>query len=279
MIVVQLIGGLGNQLFQYAFAKNLAARSGVPFKLDITPFEAYKLHAYSLDAFNITEGLASTAEIARAKGNRLTRLFKQTQWVHEKVFGFDARQLLPKQHAYVVGYWQSEKYFKDIAADLRAVLTLKKPLSQEDRIVLEKMHNSVAVAVHVRRADYVSNAVTNQVHGACSVEYYQQAMAKLSENFNNLHLFVFSDDPVWAEANLKLDFPMTIVKHNKADRNFADLFLMSQCQHFVIANSTFSWWGAWLASYKQKTIIAPKQWFRDANRAADDIIPESWMRL
>ena len=279
MIVVQLIGGLGNQLFQYAFAKNLAARSGVPFKLDITPFEAYKLHAYSLDALNISAEIATPSEINRAKGSRILRLLGRAPWVHEKVFSFDEKHLAPVRRAYVVGYWQSEKYFKDIASSLRGEFTLKKSLSTADEQVLEKIKSNLAVAVHIRRADYVNNAHTLQVHGVCSPEYYQQALNILAAKVPNMHLFVFSDDPAWAEQNLQWSYPVTFVKHNKADRNYADLFLMSQCQHFVIANSTFSWWAAWLGNYPRKTTIAPQQWFRDENRAADDIIPESWMRL
>ena len=135
------------------------------------------------------------------------------------------------------------------------------------------------MSLHVRRTDYVQNALTNKIHGVCDQDYYASCVRYIGDQVSNPHFFIFSDEPQWAKDNLMFDFPMTVVDCNDASRNYEDLRLMSTCKHNIIANSSFSWWGAWLNSNPNKIICAPKQWFTDSTRNTKDLIPSNWIRL
>lgn len=136
-----------------------------------------------------------------------------------------------------------------------------------------------AVSLHVRRGDYVSNLTINQFHGTCSLEYYNQAIAQIAKKVETPHFFVFSDDPEWVKSNLKIDYSITIVDHNNADKNYEDIRLMSLCKHHIIANSSFSWWGAWLCRNPNKIVIAPLKWFNDKSINTTDLIPDGWIKI
>jgi len=289
MVVVRLFGGLGNQLFQYATARRVAHINNMPLKLDVSGFESYKLHRYSLKHFNIREEFASPEEIARFNDRGLG--FHLSLWVQnllpyyrrrrvvERHFNFDANILKISKNVYLNGYWQSEKYFKDIETLLRQELTLKPAPDSANVAMGEWIRGVRAVSLHIRRRDYVSDPATQQIHGTCSLDYYAAAIAKLSEWVEDPYFFVFSDDPQWAQENLKLEHPTTFVTHNGPDKNYEDLRLISLCQHHIIANSTFSWWGAWLSGNPDKLVFAPQKWFRTLDRNSDDIMPETWERI
>lgn len=289
MVIVRLFGGLGNQLFQYATARRVAHINNVPLKLDVSGFESYKLHRYSLKHFNILEEFASSDEIARFNGRGLVchiSLWVQKLLPHyrrkrviERHFNFDANILKISDNVYLNGYWQSEKYFKDIETLLRQELTLKAAPDSANVAMGEWIRGVRSVSLHIRRRDYVSDPATQQIHGTCSLDYYAAAIAKLSEGVEDPYFFVFSDDPQWAQENLKLEHPTTFVTHNGPDKNYEDLRLISLCQHHIIANSTFSWWGAWLSVNPDKLVFAPQKWFRTLDRNSDDIMPETWERI
>lgn len=289
MIVVQLIGGLGNQLFQYAAGRALAEARQTIVKLDTSPFDTYKLHAYSLPHFNISATIASQSERALFESSApLTRVRRLSARLrgdpYRKVaesaqFNYTPSLFPESSNLYLSGYWQTEKYFKDVAPMLRFELTVRTMPDPVSADLAVRIKQANAVCIHVRRADYVSDSQTHSVHGACSVEYYQAAMMRLTETVASPHYFVFSDDPMWARANLHFDHPATFVSHNQADRNYEDLRLMTLCKHFIIANSTFSWWGAWLGTNETKTVIAPAKWSKTADAGATDIIPPTWIRL
>ena len=135
------------------------------------------------------------------------------------------------------------------------------------------------MSIHVRRGDYVSDAITQEIHGLSPLEYYAAAIQHIAHVAVQPHFFVFSDDPSWVRQNLHIDYPTTYVEHNTADRNYEDLRLMSLCRHHIIANSTFSWWGAWLGSNRAKMVIAPKRWFNTPDKDTRDLIPRSWIQL
>ncbi|MEN6509171.1 MAG: alpha-1,2-fucosyltransferase [Smithella sp.] len=156
---------------------------------------------------------------------------------------FDPNLLKINRDAYLDGYWQSEKYFLDIAPVIRKELSIKTPPDRENELLINKIANSDAVSLHIRRADYVADSHTNTIHGACSLDYYHHAVDKVAEKVKSPHFFIFSDDPAWALDNLKLKYPATFVTKNGPDKNYEDLRLMSLCRHNIIANSTFSWWG------------------------------------
>lgn len=288
MIIVRLIGGLGNQLFQYALVRRLSLLHDVPLKLDISQFETYKLRRYSLNAFNIIEDYATEGDIVRIKEKgfasfrRLTEKllpYYKRSYIHERSLHFDPNILKSPKNLYLEGYWQSERYFKDIEDVIRREFTFKfKPDASNER-TSEHINSVNAVSLHIRRADYVSDAAINQFHGTCTLAYYQQAVEIIVRKALSPHFFVFSDDILWAKENLILTYPTIFISHNNATKDFEDLRLMIQCKHHIIANSSFSWWGAWLSKNPDKIVIAPQKWFNDESINTKDLIPEGWIRI
>lgn len=290
MIIVQIIGGLGNQLFQYALGSRLAQERNVPLKLDISEFESYTLRNYRLGFFNISAEIARTDEIERFRGKRLDRRVKR--WVERKFIPLQYRSLVTEKYAqfdpevlrvrsdvYIAGYWNSEKYFKSIESTIREELTVTAAPDALNAELARRIQSANSISLHIRRGDYASNPETRAMHGLLPIEYYQKALKKLRETIIEPHVFIFSDDPQWARDNLKLDIPVTLVDHNGAEKDYEDLRLMSFCKHHIIANSTFSWWGAWLCTYPQKQIFAPQKWFNKTDVNTSDIVPEDWHRI
>ncbi|MDO8579441.1 MAG: alpha-1,2-fucosyltransferase [bacterium] len=292
-IIVKVVGGLGNQLFQYAFARSVSSRLKTDFKLDINPFSTfYSLHKYSLQHFNVQENLSKDSDffgfVWLRKQNKAFEVFYRHLRLKRKIlpfyypeqtFHFDPTVFSAKNGTYFEGHWNTEKYFKDIRADLLKELTLKEPLSPYSQSILEKIKNSRAVSIHVRHGDYMTNAGTNSIWGTCSMDYYNNAIKKITEREPSPHFFIFSDDYAWAVENFKsMPYPVTCVNNN-ADKNYEDITLMSHCKHNIIANSTFSWWGAWLNKNPEKIVIAPERWYGGADSETTDIIPQEWIRV
>lgn len=289
MIIVKLIGGLGNQLFQYAAARRISYLNHIPLKLDISEFARYKLHKYSLMHFNIVEEMATPEEIQAFKPRilfsrqafRYLSLFNilNRSYVMERHFHFDPALLKINHGVYLDGYWQSEKYFLDIEEVVRKELSVKTPPDSWNEQMMERIRKEAAVSLHIRRADYVTNSHTLTVHGCCSLDYYHHAVNLVAEKVESPHFFVFSDAPAWAKSNLQLPFPATFVEHNGPDKNYEDLRLMSLCRHNILANSTFSWWGAWLNAHPDKMVIAPQKWFNTDKMDPRDLVPQGWIKI
>jgi hypothetical protein len=180
---------------------------------------------------------------------------------------------------YLKGYWQSPKYFASVESYIRQDIVVKEPLAGVNFEIAERIVDSQSVSLHVRRGDYATNPVTQNYHGTCGPEYYESAQRALLEQLGSIELFVFSDDPDWVEHNLRFLAPATMMQHNGPSRDYEDLRLLSLCRHHIIANSTFSWWGAWLCANPTKSVIAPKNWFRGAGLSANDLLPNSWIRI
>lgn len=290
MIITELNGGLGNQMFQYAVARRLAKIHGTKLKIDISGFDAYRLRAYELSHFNIDVEFVNYADIALFKASncikqsllKLKNSFKpfKLMEVKEKYFHFDESILYLPDNVYLRGYWQSEKCFNDIENTIRSDFSLREKLTNESEEIANLIRRSkVSVAIHIRRGDYVSNPTTNSMHGTCSLSYYQECVKELAEKFSDLQLFIFSDDPVWVKANLYYKYPTVFVSHNASERAYEDMHLMSLCEHNIIANSSFSWWGAWLNNNPDKIVFAPKKWFRKDEINTKDLIPDNWIRV
>lgn len=285
MIIVRIIGGLGNQMFQYATGRALAQKYGVDLKLDITGFEEYKLHRYALDNLSINEKISTPKELLAftSKGNKaLSRWIPgivKNKFVRESGFAFDPSIFLIGKSVYLDGYWQSEKYFSDIESIIRSEFTVSKNPDVENAKLMEEISGVNAVSIHVRRGDYVANEKTMMIHGVCGLDYYDRAIKHISGSVANPTFFVFSDDPQWVQDNLKIPFPTTYVTHNGPGKNYEDLRLMSLCKHNIIANSSFSWWGAWLNNNPDKAVIAPGKWFNDESKDTKDLIPEGWVKV
>jgi hypothetical protein len=198
--------------------------------------------------------------------------------IDEKHFNFDSRILELSGTAYLNGYWQSEKYFMDAGDAIRSDFDLSCGPSPVSERIAGSIANSQSVSIHVRRGDYVTNSAVGGYHGEQRLDYYLASIKHIAQNVRSPHFFVFSDDPVWCRTNLKLEHPVIYVDHNGPETAYEDMWLMSLCKHHVIANSSFSWWGAWLCRNPEKIVIAPKKWFVDESINTIDLVPDTWIR-
>ena len=293
MIITQLIGGLGNQLFQYAAGRGIAQELETELKLDISGFRAYPLRSFKLNHFNITCQIASDDEIlsVQKKGrskilNKISEIVDQKKPFYKRnvirerfSYQYDKEIELIHDNRYLEGYWQNEQYFKDIEELIRSEFTLKDPVSAPNQMLLQIVENDDnSVSIHIRRGDYVTNAHTSQYHGTCSPEYYYAAMKKIQRTIPSPHYYIFSDDISWVKENLSIPGPVTFFE-GRGDRDYEELMLMKCCRYNIIANSSFSWWGAWLNDNPAKMVIAPLRWLNDPNINTSDAVPGTWIRI
>lgn len=286
LIVARLIGGLGNQFFQYAAGRVLALRHGAVLKLDIADFAGYDLRPYELDKYPIQAEIASPTDLQIFDGLGKNGAPAGTRrsgsaglYYREPHFHFDpavSGQLPP---VYIDGYWQSARYFHHIADLIRSELTPLAKLEPDNEAMLGRIVNSNAVSVHIRRGDYVTNLVTAKYHGSASLNYYRKAMQWMVERVSDPAFFVFSDDPDWVRDNFRFEGTLVQVTVNGPDRGFRDVQLMSACKHHILANSSFSWWGAWLNPSVDKIVVAPTPWFLGNPASTQDLLPSGWTSL
>jgi len=296
MIIVKLSGGLGNQMFQYAAGRRLAFHRNVPLKLDLAGFGATTPEEtprhYALNVFNIAEEFAGPEEVAqlcKPGNNLLMKSLKNVSGIFlslsrqtcfkERHFHFDPSLLRLGSNVYLDGYWQSEKYFCSAQNIIRNDFTVSTPLAGANLDASNRIISTNSVSLHVRRGDYVTNPATGHYHGLCSPEYYQQAVDYIANRTSDPHLIIFSDDICWVREQLRLPRPVTFVEHNGPEFSHEDLRLMSLCKHNIIANSSFSWWGAWLNRNPEKMVVAPEQWFNRQDISIADLIPPDWHRI
>jgi len=281
MIIVKLRGGLGNQMFQYATGRNLALRNNTKLKFDVTELENDNLRSYELNVFYISGSIASRYRlmlIRKFNKSIFSKMLGQNYfYIKQKTRNFDETILKKRGNIYLDGYWQSENYFKDIREIIVKDFTIKVEPKGENKSLLRKIENSNSVCIHVRRKDYIRNKKTKEFHGFCSLEYYNKAAKIIEKKVSNPKFFVFSDEPAWTKENLKLNKTTIYVDINNTKRSYEDLRLMSNCKHFIIANSSFGWWGAWLSNNAEKIICAPEKWFKSVDEG--DIVPKSWIRV
>lgn len=291
MIIIKLQGGLGNQLFQYATARALAIRHNTHVAFDksllLKVSQKTTKRQFDLDHFNIqvkpirlVDKLALGLLDIPLKNyiKKIIGRFIHNKNYTESNFAFDP-QIFRKsgKQTCLKGYFQSEFYFNQIRDELFTLIPKSKSISTLE----QKIRGCNAVSLHIRRGDYVNNCLINEFHGLLPVEYYHNAINYLLRNNPEIHLFVFSDDIEWAKQNITSLQETTFITENTGITDYKDLILMSQCKHNIIANSSFSWWGAWLNQNPEKIVIAPKQWFKDNNaqKEASDLLPKSWIKL
>ncbi len=274
-------------MFQYAFGRRIATKNKTPLKLDLSWYDLDPgedtQRQMSLDAFKIKAKTASEKEIRLYRDNKMFRLINKFRPYYKKSLikdrrKFDSNLLKTGKRAYLVGDWQSEKYFQDIRDTLLSEFTLKDPWSQTAKSVSKKITNSNSISLHVRRADYVDNPKYQKIYEELSPEYYDKALEILAKNNTDIEIFVFSDDITWAKNNLSFPHPATYVTGEELT-DPEEIMLMSLCKHNIIANSSFSWWGAWLNKNPDKLVLAPNKWFKNPNRSTCDIIPDSWIKI
>lgn len=280
-------------MFQYAAVRALAAAQQHTFKLDVSSLFRETHH----QGFQLQDIFKGTFETATPNDLRATlgrwrsfssmqyllsqpigRAFRGSNFVVEPHFQYwhGLRQVCP--NAYLVGYWQSERYFSDYAQTIRDDFTFKLPISDENTTLAGHIKKNNAVSLHVRRGDYVNNPSTAAHHGVCSIAYYQDAIRYIVDRSGPVVLYIFSDDPQWVRANLQVKVPCVYVDHNRGPSSYVDMQLMSLCNHHIIANSSFSWWGAWLNPNAGKIVVAPKNWFAKPMHT-QDLLPSDWIRL
>ncbi len=286
MIITRISGGLGNQMFQYAIAKSLAKKNNDIFKVDLSFYPKQTLRKYELNLFNIEEIIATEKECIELRGNEgsLFKVLKKlklsikrpTSYTKEKQYTiFDKEVYKLQGEIYLDGFWQNEKYFTSIREELIQDFSLKHEISVEAQKHLKDIKNTNSVSLHIRRGDYVSDAHTNNVHGVCDIEYYKNAINYINEHVTDPMFYIFSDDIFWCKKNFYFLKEKVFIDDTKSAID--DLELMKQCKHNIIANSSFSWWGAWLNKNEKKIIIAPKIWFSfnpDMNLAL-----EGWTKI
>lgn len=324
MIIVQLQGGTGNQLFQYALGYKLAKLCHTSLGIDTTRYANAKvlttytdqnsqissnakksllkdskafeyirklkkwffspynkkyygtetIRTYRLFNFSPTYLPLSFMQLVKLK---LSKKLNLIEFPDADAYIFDPKILDTPDNTYVVGFWQSHKYFEDIADEIKKEFTVSAPPTEENERLLEQIQNTNSVVIHIRRGDYLK-PVHSAHHGLATKEYYNQAIKYIKERVENPHFFLFSDEPDWAKENIKTDAP-TEVSYNTLDMEYEDIRLMYSAKHFIIANSSFSWWGAWLSKNKDKIVIAPKQWLANTEIDTKDAIPEEWIRI
>lgn len=289
MKIVNVIGGIGNQMFQYAFA--LALKQKYPdeeVKLDVSHFKGYKLH----NGFEIERNFGSLLPYATSKelrkltyyapDYRVSRIlrkifgYRKTEYKEPRLFTFWQDALDKDGSCYYEGSWQNEKYFKQYSDIIRSALSFRQPLGEKNVELLAQINNTLSVSIHVRRGDYLADPT---YQGICDLPYYKNAVDYILNYVKEPHFFIFSNDAKWCEENIApLCGNYTIIDWNGGDRSWADMYLMSQCKHNVIAHSSFSWWAAWLNNHDNKIVVSPKGWFNRAD-ITDSPQLESWMLL
>lgn len=295
MIIVKLKGGLGNQMFQYAAGRQLAQLHNTQLKLDIFSLAGSGIDIprdYELKHLSVTAGIATAAEVEllRRQGyGPVRRLLSAVSSLSgrklplpgdycEPHFNYDPNFFVTTDNRYLDGYWQSEKYFAAVAENIREEFTVRNPLEGLNLELAARIGITESVSLHVRRGDYVTHPIIANYHGICSPEYYKRAIKIISKELNLPHFFVFSDDPTWVQANLTIPFSSTFISHN-GSFGHEDLRLMSLCRHHIIANSSFSWWGAWLNRNPGKIIVSPSRWFTNPEIDTCDLLPGTWLRI
>jgi len=294
MIISRLRGGLGNQMFQYALGRHLSVTKNVPLKFDVqkdtNPFYIINDYRYCLEAFiiDIKNNQANDEEIIafrRSKPRRGSLSFftnllwaNKDRYVQEKSHGFDTN--FPNDNFYLEGFWQSELYFKDSREVLLKDFSLRESLAGVDATLEKDITSSHSVSLHIRRQDYANDTRTKNKHGLLTEGYYKRALSKLQEHDGaEPKLFVFSDDIEWVKKNMDFGYD-TVYAEGATDAPHRDIYLMSECIHNIIANSSFSWWGAWLNQNPDKIVITPEKWLVDASDEENRRrIPNDWLTV
>jgi hypothetical protein len=292
MIISRMIGGLGNQMFQYAAGRALSCSKSVEFRLDVRDFtESTPHNGFELErVFSISAPIASEADCRRVMGWRTSPLvlravrrkklafLRGSKIVIEPGFDYWPSIVNVPGDCYLQGYWQSEKYFRHCAETLRLDFAFKIPSDPRNLELATEIGQCDAISLHVRRGDYAANPATLATHGLCPPDYYHRAINYIAERTAQPVFFVFSDDVAWAKKNIAIDFSCFYVDFNQGRESYNDMRLMTLCHHNIIANSSFSWWGAWLNARSDKIVVAPKRWFARDNDVPD-LFPPTWVIL
>lgn len=283
-VVARLTGGLGNQMFQYAAGRAAAHQLRTGLVLDLRWYETPSDFPYSLHHFNIETHLAKRRDLPALGKDRLSNRWRRMIGlcpveVRDSKNGMDERFSHLPNYPYLNGFWQSERFFEPVADQIRTDFQITTEPTETNRRLLDQIKATNAVSVHVRRGDYLNPVYLNMI-GLCPPTYPLAAVELIAGRLDaEPTIYVFSDDHTWVEENLRFPFATHFVKQNGPGKHYEDLRLMSACRHHVIANSSFSWWGAWLNPSREKIVVAPERWNIDPALFNPDMTPPSWLRI
>ena len=291
MIIVKFSGGIGNQLFQYAAGLRIAIRNRTELKADLSSYSTDDLRQFRLHVFDVRLEQARRLDYEPFKKLRIygkrhmpLLLLERLGVIHlPRTYTHLCPSFFPKllkagRHSLLNGYWQSEEYFRDISTELRRNLEFVAPLPKEVQQLANEIAHKKCLSVHIRRGDYVANSTNLSNHGVCSVNYYKEALTYFQSRYEIDQVLIFSDDIPWVKENLPIGLPH-IYASSISSEDYQDLYLMQHCIYHIIANSSFSWWGAWLSQADPLHIIAPKQWFANPSYDSSRIVPTNWHRI
>ena len=285
MVITVLEHGLGNQLFQYAVGRAAAARLGTGLWLDVSRFgyvpnRNLDLTKFRLRAKVLPDSLAKLLSADRGinpiKNALKALLGMSVQSVVDRAEGYDERILQVGRMSRLDGYWQSERYFAHLRPQLTAELEPRAGLSEPLEAFSRRVAAEDSVAVHVRRGDLVKSSKYVETVGALGKDFYEDALTRLRERMPRARVYLFSDDPEWCEQNIPRVLPTEVVSGRLTHSAVEDLTVMKRCRHFVIANSTFSWWAAWLGVDPAKQVITPSRFHREMTAWGRDLLPAAW---
>ena len=285
-VIIGVMGGLGNQLFQYAAARALSLKLNSHLVFDLSWFLGDYGRRYCLDRFNLPVIYSNYYKVpsfgfGRAARHLLKEFLRKRSGAltyKEPHFHYDENFNNIEGTVYLDGYFQSPKYFSGIDDQLREDLKFPSDYPEKLKPILQRIIECDAIAIHVRRGDYLADKKNIEVYHSQSNQYYCEAVSLLAKGLKNPYCFIFSDDHFWVKTQLSINIPHEIVDVNSLDEPFWDLMLMSRCKHFAIANSSFSWWAAWLCDNSGKMVIAPKKWFK-SDKSICDLLPTEWVKL
>ncbi len=280
-------------MFQFAAARALALTQKSLLKLDVSELlqgshhQGFQLPDIFGGKFEMATATDVAAVLGRWKSSPLLKYFlskpmgqafRSSTYISEPHFQYWPGLRQTNTSAYMSGYWQSERYFLDCAQAIRDDFSFKPYMTSQNAALADQIRQSNAVSLHVRRGDYVTSPITAAHHGVCSVAYYQNAIQHIVDKVGQVVLYIFSDDTEWVRDNLKVNAPCVYVDQNRGPASYVDMQLMSLCKHHIIANSSFSWWGAWLNPSAEKIVVAPANWFAKP-MPTQDLLPAPWVRL
>lgn len=275
-VVVKLMGGLGNQMFQYAIGKKISLEYDKELILDKTFLLRRDLDItyrdFDLDIFNINNKIVENFVVTNDY-KVLDEPFNAPNMTNS------IKNINTNENIYVSGFFQKEYYFKDIRTQILQDFNIS---IQDDNI--KKLESDIlssnSICINVRRGDYVTNQNTNNFHGFHGVEYINKSISEITKKIKNPMFYIFSDDIDWCVNNLKIDYPHFFVDHTYKGNKFSSyLKLMSSCKNFIIPNSTFAWWATWLNQNEEKIVYVPNNWFNVNYMNTDGLIPPNWNKL
>ena len=283
---------MGNQMFQYAFGRRMAADLRTTLKIDLSLLldrargKDHVYREYDLTIFKVPHEFVMSPAMLRTlyktRSSAVCKLVRKRvgrNKTHIKEPHFHVSEDLlknPIDNAIYDGWWQSERYFEPIAEEIQKVFEFVNPIEKTSAALLQQIHETQSVCLNVRRTDFLVTSNLNTT----DKDYFLRGVKKIADQVSDPHFFIFSDDVEWCAANLNLDYPTVLVDHGHKGEKFGNYMqLMKACKHYIIPNSSFAWWAIWLNQQEEKIVIAPKRWFNDSSINTDDLVPKDWWRL